>query len=128
MESIVIKILDMITDSWLYYLATEAMLLYLAGQLICCIGLYTIFSKITQKRRLAFIPGTNCARLGELFNRKLAGFLVGLSQILLLPVAGYIDDFFSYPNDSALVLPVMVVVVVERHGPAFGHAVSIAGI
>ena len=57
MESIVIKILDMITDSWLYYLATEAMLLYLAGQLICCIGLYTIFSKITQMSPCGFAGG-----------------------------------------------------------------------
>lgn len=96
MESLLVNSLNFIMDSWLFFLAESAFPIYLAGQLACCIGMYAMFSKITEKRRLAFVPGINCARLGELFDVRIAGFLVGLSQILLLPVTSLIDDFFSY--------------------------------
>ena len=64
----------------------ESLFIYVMLQVVCAAGLFGIFTKLNSSRRLAWIPGVNMARLGDVCGCRAAGFAAGLCKIGFLIV------------------------------------------
>jgi hypothetical protein len=92
-------------------LAYDTLFFYTFLQICCCIGLYGIFAKMNAAKWWAVLPAANIARLGDICGMKAAGFILGLSRILMLLVCENIVQIeFLIPTEGFLLAGTMALV------------------
>jgi hypothetical protein len=104
-------------------LAYDTLFFYTFLQILCCIGLYGIFTVMNSAKWWAFLPAANIARLGDICGRRIAGIILGVSRILMLLVCeNLVQIEFVIPTEAFLLAGTMALV-----GAGIVIAQSVAG-